>query len=95
MISWQIERGGSPSTIRLKGKKPKLHERDMEPIKKSILLILIAAVLLLCLTFSVLIFSFPPGMDYGAALYVNSILAMFIVVVAAIVLIIPGTDRKS
>lgn len=46
-------------------------------------MILIAAVLIELLTFSVLIFGFPPGMEHGAALYVNSIFAMFIIVASA------------
>ncbi|MFW9846002.1 MAG: hypothetical protein ACFFD6_04595 [Candidatus Thorarchaeota archaeon] len=44
------------------------------------LIILIAAVLIEFLTFSVLAFGFPPGMDFSAALYVNSIFAMLVVV---------------
>jgi hypothetical protein len=58
-------------------------------------LILIAAVLTEFLTFSVLIFGFPPGMDYGAALYINSIIAMLIVLLSAVWLVIYWLEKHG
>jgi len=58
-------------------------------------LILIAAALIECLTVSVLIFGYPPGMDYGAALYIDSIFAMFIIVVTTIWLVIYWLEKHG
>ena len=58
-------------------------------------LILILAVLIECLTFSVLIFGYPPGMDYGAALYINSIFAMLIVLLSAVWLVIYWLEKHG
>jgi membrane protease YdiL (CAAX protease family) len=58
-------------------------------------LILILAVLIACLTFSVLIFGYPPGMDYGSALYINSIFAMLIVLLSAVWLVIYWLEKHG
>ncbi|NHI89992.1 MAG: hypothetical protein EAX87_10750 [Candidatus Thorarchaeota archaeon] len=58
-------------------------------------LILVAAVLIEFLTFSVLIFGYPPGMDYGAALYINSIFAMFIVLASTVWLVIYWLEKHG
>ena len=67
----------------------------MKNTSKLMFLILIAAVLIEFLTFSVLIFGYPPGMDYGAALYINSIFAMFIVCVSTIWLVIYWLEKHG
>ena len=67
----------------------------MKNTPELILMLLIAAVLIECLTFSVLIFGYPPGMDYGAALYINSIFAMFIVVATTIWLVIYWLEKHG
>jgi hypothetical protein len=59
------------------------------------LAILLAAVLIEFLTFSVLIFGVPPGMEHGAALYINSILAMFIIVVSSIWLFLELLEKRG
>jgi hypothetical protein len=43
----------------------------MRNTRKIMLLILLAAVLIEFLTFSVLLLRVPPGMEPGAALYIN------------------------
>ena len=56
----------------------------MSESKRGRWLNLFCAVMILLIIFSVLIFHFPPGMDYGAALYLVSIFAMCIVVVETV-----------
>jgi hypothetical protein len=58
-------------------------------------MILVTAALIEFLTFSVLFFGYPPGMDYGAALYINSILAMFIVCVSTVWLVIYWLEKHG
>ena len=58
-------------------------------------MILTAAVLIEFLTFSVLLLGFPPGMEYGAALYVNSIFAMFIILATTIWLVIYWLEKHG
>jgi hypothetical protein len=58
------------------------------------LLILLAAALIEVLTFSVLLFGFPSGMEPEAALYVNSILAMFVVLASSIWLVIYLLEKR-
>ena len=58
-------------------------------------LILIAAVLIEVLTFSFLIFGNPPGAEPEAVLYINSVLAMFIVVVSSVWLLIELLDKRG
>ncbi len=66
----------------------------MKKTHGTMLGILLAAILIEFLTFSVLIFGFPPGMDHGAALYINSILAMFIIVVSSIWLLLDLLEKR-
>lgn len=58
------------------------------------LLILLAAALIEVLTFSVLLLGFPSGMEPEAALYVNSILAMFVVLASSIWLVIYLLEKR-
>jgi hypothetical protein len=67
----------------------------MKNTSKLMFLILIAAVLIEFLTFSVLIYGFPPGMDYGAALFINSIFAMFIILATTIWLVINWLEKHG
>ena len=53
-------------------------------MKDKTRLILLCSAIMLLLVFSVLVFHFPTGMDYGAALYLSSIFAMCIVVVESV-----------
>jgi len=58
-------------------------------------LILLAAALIEFLTFSVLLLGFPSGMEPAAALYINSIFAMFIVVVSSVWLVIYSFEKRK
>ena len=58
-------------------------------MKDKTKLILICSAIMLFLVFSVLVFHFPTGMDYGAALYLSSIFAMCIVVVETVQIAVP------
>jgi hypothetical protein len=67
----------------------------MRNTPKVMLMILLAAALIEFLTFSVLIFGVPPGMEPGAALYINSILAMFIVLASTIWLVVYLLEKRG
>lgn len=67
----------------------------MRNTSKLMIMILIAAALIEVLTFSVLIYGFPPGMSYGGALYVNAIFAMFIMVVSGTWLLTYWLEKRG
>jgi hypothetical protein len=58
-------------------------------------LILLAAALIEVLTFSVLLVGFPTGMEPEAALYINSIFAMFIVLASGTWLLIYWLEKRG
>ncbi|MFX1367122.1 MAG: hypothetical protein ACFFAY_00775 [Promethearchaeota archaeon] len=67
----------------------------MKNTPKLMFMILVAAALIELLTFSVLIYGFPPGMQYGGALYVNSIFAMFIMVASGTWLLTYWLEKRG
>ena len=63
--------------------------------QKLMFLIFVAAALIEALAFSVLIYSFPPGMEDAAALYVNSIFATFIMVASGTWLLTYWLEKRG